>query len=141
MPDFGSLPSATAVTDDDVLAGLDGSTTKKFAAPVIKTYVAQVQPNAQASSYTLVLADAGVAVEVTNAGSTNVTVPPNSSVAFPIGTVVEVARLGTGAVTLVAGSGVTLLSPGGLLGLRAQYSTVSIRKRATDSWVVAGDLV
>lgn len=95
--------------------------------------------NAQTASYTLVLADKGKAVEVTSASATNVTVPPNSSVAYPIGTVIEVAQLGTGQVTLVAGAGVTLQTPSSLL-TRAQFSSLSLRKRATDTWLVTGDM-
>jgi hypothetical protein len=140
MPALSGLPSSSAITDDDIVTGNDGSTTSRWTWLVAKNYVAQVQPNAQSASYTLVLTDAAKAIELTNAGSTTITVPPNSSVAFPVGTVIEVNRLGAGALTLGAGSGVTLLSPGSLLGLRAQYSTASIRKSATDTWVVAGDL-
>lgn len=95
--------------------------------------------NAQTASYTLVLADKGKAVEVTSASATNVTVPPNSSVDYPIGTVIEVAQLGTGQVTLVAGEGVTLQTPSSLL-TRAQFSSLSLRKRATDTWLVTGDM-
>lgn len=100
--------------------------------------LAVVAISAQTGSYTLVLADASKAVEVNAAGATNVTIPPNSSVAFPIGAIVEVMQLGAGQVTLVAGSGVTLRSANGLK-LRAQYSSVSLRKRATDEWAISGD--
>lgn len=102
--------------------------------------VSQVAISAQTATYTLVLADAGKAVEVDSAGVANMIVPPNSSVAFPIGTVIEVAWLGAGAVTLSAGVGVTLQSADGALSLRARYSVASLRKRASDIWLVAGDL-
>lgn len=92
----------------------------------------------QGSNYTLTMSDAGCAVEVSNASARTVTVPANSDVAFPIGTIVEVARLGAGSVTLAAASGVTLHTAGSLT-LRAQYSVLSLRKRAADEWLVAGD--
>ena len=99
----------------------------------------QVAINAQTStSYTLVLADASKAVECSNAASITLTVPPNSSVAFPVGTVVEVAQLGAGQITVAPGSGVTLQQAGGLK-TRAQYAVLVLRKRATDTWLVAGD--
>jgi len=102
---------------------------------------AVVTANPQTTSYTLVLADAGKLVEMNSSSSTTVTVPPNSSVAFPVGTVIEVGRYGTASVTLVAGSGVTIRTPtGSPLTLRAQYSTVGLRKRATNEWVASGDL-
>jgi hypothetical protein len=99
-----------------------------------------VAVNAQTANYTLVLADASKAVEVTSASSTTVTVPPNSSVAFPVGTIIEVVRLGTGSVTLLAGSGVTLNTASSLI-CRVQYSVLTLRKRASDTWLVAGDML
>lgn len=94
----------------------------------------------QAASYTLALADAGTVIESTAATAVTITVPPNASVAFDVGTVIEVCQIGAGQITLAAGSGVTLDTPTLTLTTRAQYSTVSIRKRGTDEWVVSGDL-
>lgn len=91
------------------------------------------------TSYTLVAADSGKVVEMNNAAANTLTVPPNSGVAFPIGTVIEVDQLGAGRTTITPGSGVTLRSAHGLK-LLAQYSTCSLRKRATDEWLVVGDL-
>lgn len=96
--------------------------------------------NAQTAAYTLDLTDANKAVEVTTASAVAVTVPPNSSKAFAVGTVIEVVQLGAGQVTLTPGSGVTLQQASGLK-TRAQYSVVVLRKRATDVWIVAGDTV
>ena len=90
------------------------------------------------TAYTFVLSDADNVVELTSASSVTLTVPPNSSVAFPIGSSLEATRMGTGSVTIVAGSGVTIRTPGTLV-FRTQYSTVMLRKRATDEWVLAGD--
>jgi hypothetical protein len=99
-----------------------------------------VAVNAQTgASYTLVLADAGKVIERNNASANTTTVPPNSSVAFPTGTVVEVTQYGAGQTTIVAGSGVTIRTPSTLV-LRARYSSVALRKRATDEWVLAGDI-
>src|SRR5689334_11950484 len=56
--------------------------------------------NAQTgTTYTLVLGDAGKVVEMNNAASNTLTVPPNSSVAFPVNTVIEVFQLGAGATS------------------------------------------
>lgn len=95
----------------------------------------------QAANYTLVLADAGKVLEGTKATGQTVTVPPNASVAFPVGTVIEVCQYGAGQITLTPGAGVTLTPPtGASLLTRAQYSTVGLRKRATNEWIVSGDL-
>ena len=98
-----------------------------------------IDANVQTASYTLALSDAGKAVEMNVAGANNLTVPPNSSVAFPVGTVVEVCQVGAGQTTIVAGSGVTIHTPETLV-LSGQWSTVSLRKRGTDLWVLAGDV-
>jgi hypothetical protein len=93
----------------------------------------------QTVSYTLTLDDQNSLIDMNSASAVNLTVPPNSSVAFPIGTMIEACQYGAGQVTIVAGAGVTLRNPSSLT-TRAQYSTVSLRKRATDEWVVGGDL-
>lgn len=94
----------------------------------------------ETSSYAALLTDAYSTVEMNVAGANNFTVPPNSSVAFPIGTRIEVYQLGAGQTTIVAGSGVTFQTPTGTLSTRAQYSTVTLRQRATNVWVIGGDL-
>jgi len=98
-----------------------------------------VAANVQTASYTLVLDDAGKAVEMNVASANDLTVPPNSAVAFPVGTVIEVAQVGAGQTTVVAGSGVTVRTPETLV-LSGQWSTVSLRKRGTDDWLLAGDV-
>lgn len=95
--------------------------------------------NAQTgTTYTLVLADASKAVECSNASAITLTVPPNASVAFPVGTVIEVLQVGAGQVTLAPGSGVTLNNANGLKTSK-QWSAVTLRKRDTNVWLVAGD--
>ena len=73
------------------------------------------------------------------ASANNLTVPPNGDVALPIGTVVTILQTGSGQTTLVAGSGVTVNgSPG--LKLRGQWSSATLVKRDTNTWVAIGDL-
>ena len=96
--------------------------------------------NTQTSSYTLVLGDKGDVVEMNDGSSNNLTVPPNSSVAFPTGSLITVIQLGSGTTTIVAGSGVTIRSAGSNLDISAQYGRADLYKRGTDEWVVAGDL-
>lgn len=95
--------------------------------------------NAQTASYTLVLADQGKSVEVAVAGANTLTVPPNSSVAFPTGTTILIVQTGAGQTTLTAGAGVTINSTPGLK-LRAQWSAATLVKRAENTWLAFGDL-
>ncbi len=96
--------------------------------------------NAQTASYTLVLADAGKTITMSVASANNLTVPPNSSVAFATGTMINVIQIGAGQTTLVAGAGVTVNSKSGNLKITGQYSGVSLYKRDTNTWVAVGDL-
>ena len=98
--------------------------------------------NVQAgTTYTLVLSDASKVVEMNNAGAIVLTVPPNSSVAFPTGTIIELFQYGAGQVTVTPGAAVTIRAAGAKSKLAFQYSSATIRKRATDEWVLAGDIV
>jgi hypothetical protein len=90
------------------------------------------------TSYTFALTDAGDTVEMNNASANTVTVPPNSSVAFPLKTYLNVAQYGAGLTTIVAGSGVTIRSRNGLK-MGGQYATATLYKRATDEWILSGD--
>jgi hypothetical protein len=98
-----------------------------------------VVTNAQVASYTLVLADKDKLVEVSNASANTLTVPLNSSVAFPVGTQITILQTGAGMTTITATGGVTINATPGLK-LRAQWSSVTLIKRATDTWVALGDL-
>ena len=92
------------------------------------------------ASTTAVLADDGKLVTMSNASANTFTIPPNSSVAFGIGTQINIAQLGTGQTTIVAGSGVTLNSDGAKLKLNAQYALCTCVKSDTNEWFVVGNL-
>ena len=91
------------------------------------------------TSYTAALPDAGTCVEMTSATPCSFVLAPNSSVNFPLGTVIEVCQIGAGQVTLVPGAGVTI-DTAATLTTRAQYSTVCVRQRNTNEWAATGDL-
>jgi len=102
--------------------------------------IVEVQTNEQTASYTLALSDGGKVVEMNVASANNLTVPPNSSVAFPIGTQITVLQTGAGQTTLVADSGVTINAADGNLNVTGQWSAATLLKRATDTWVAIGAL-
>lgn len=121
----------------------DGQSAGSITPAYIRTLVdseSGIAAAAQTSSYQLVLADAGTCIEMNSASANNLTVPANATVAFDVGTVIEVYNMGAGQTTVVAAGSVTIRSSTGTLTLRAQYSIASLRKRATDEWVISGDL-
>lgn len=93
------------------------------------------------TTYTFVLGDAGKLIEGNNASAQTYTVPPNSSVAFPVDTtVINLGQYGAGQITVAAGAGVTIRSEGSKLKLRTQYSTAALVKIGTDEWWLFGDI-
>ncbi|NBQ85320.1 MAG: hypothetical protein EBU03_04265, partial [Methylophilaceae bacterium] len=82
-------------------------------------------------------------VTASNASAQTYTIPPNSSVAYPTGSVINVIQIGAGQVSFAQGSGVTIASTGATSTapkLRTQYSAASCVKVNTDSWYIIGDL-
>jgi len=102
--------------------------------------------NAQTATYTAVLSDADQKlVTMSVASANNFQIPTNASVAFPVGTVLNVIQIGAGQTTIQAvTSGTTTISSTGATAtapkLRAQYSAASCIKVATDTWYVVGDI-
>jgi hypothetical protein len=91
------------------------------------------------TSDTPVLADAGKLIETSSGSATTITVPLNSSVSYPVGTQITLLQTGAGQLTVAATGGVTINATPGLK-LRAQWSSATLIKRATDTWVLIGDL-
>ena len=95
--------------------------------------------NQTGTTYTFALTDAGNLVTFNNASLVSATIPPNSSVGFPIGTKIDVIQLGAGRVNFAPGSGVTLhYTPGQLT--RTQYSGGSLIQVAANTWNLVGDV-
>lgn len=92
------------------------------------------------TAYTLVLGDAGKYVTLSNAASITLTIPTNATVAFDVGTVVNLVQLGAGQVTIAGAGGVTVNSEGSKLKLKGQYAVASLLKTATNTWVALGNL-
>lgn len=105
-----------------------------------KSYVDAPGITSTSANYTLSLTDAGKAVHGTSGSARTITVPPNSSVAFPVGTVIILYRAGAGALTVAAGAGVTIRQANGAFALDGQYAEATLRKIATDEWVLSGAL-
>jgi hypothetical protein len=91
------------------------------------------------TSYTFVLTDSGKYCRFTNSSAVSVTVPTNASVAFQVGTQIDVIQGGAGKVTL-SGSGVTINSLNGNKSLVGRYAGATLIKRATDEWDLIGSL-
>ena len=151
--DQANKVSSTLTTKGDILAtdGSDlnrlavGEDRKKLSADSGSTngikwqYEGELTLNAQTgTTYTLVLTDSAKFVTLSNASAITLTIPTNASVAFPIGTQVNIVQLGAGQVT-VGGAGVTIRSQGSKLKLNGIYSAATCVKINTNEWVLVGN--
>ena len=95
--------------------------------------------NQTGTTYTLVLSDAQKYVRMNNISPNDLTVPPNSAVAFPVGTQVDIRQVGN-TTTILSGVGVTInLEDTNVL--RGTGATVTLIKVATDEWDLMGSTV
>ena len=138
--DLTDAPASFSGAGGQFVAVNSGATALEFvAAP---SDGSTVSINAQTgTTYTLVLADAGKLVTLNNASPVALTVPTNASVAFPVGTVIALAQLGAGLVSVAGASGVTIngVTPGDD-DLAGQWATASLTKLATDTWLLSGGI-
>lgn len=88
---------------------------------------------------TLALADAGRFIPVNSSSAITVTIPTNSSVAFPIGTEIEIYRRGSGTVTLGVSS-LTIECMSEARTIKDRYTSVVIKKLDTDTWNIQGNV-
>lgn len=123
----GSLKTIPQAGVSDLVSAL---TSKQ---PVIRTI------RQSADSYSLTHDDLGAFIVMSSAAAATVTVPPQSLVDLPVGTVVEGVQLGLGQITIQPGAAVTIHATPGTKTI-GQYSTFGIIKIATDEWLAYGRL-
>jgi hypothetical protein len=146
--DFEVFGQAVATSLADLLGGTTGQVLSKTSNTDMDfTWIEQDDTtlafNAQTgTTYTLVIADLGKMVTLSNASAITLTVPPS---VFSTGNIINIQQIGAGQVTLAQGAGVTISSTGsGTLGnapkLRARFSAASILCNGSNSFTVIGDL-
>jgi len=139
----GTITSTGTIAIDSTVATLTGTqtlTNKTLTDPKINLAF-----DAETASYTAGLANNGQVVTMDNASANNFSIPTNASVAFPIGTQINVLQIGAGQTTILAvTSGTTTIQSTGTTAaqpkLRARYSAATCIKAGTDLWYVTGDI-
>ena len=102
--------------------------------------LSELATSPQNASYLIVAADRGKMVEMNVAGANTITVQPNSTVSFPVGTQIDILQVGSGKTTVAGATvGVTVNATPGL-AIRAQWGSATLIKRAENTWVLIGDL-
>lgn len=140
----GTIAIDTATTVD--VSTAQTLTNKTLTSPTLNAPLINLSLNAQTgTTYTFVLADNGKLVTASNASAQTYSIPTNASVAYPIGTQINIIQIGAGQVTINAvTSGTTTVASTGATSsapkLRAQYSSATLIKANTDLWYVVGDI-
>jgi hypothetical protein len=133
---FASI-TATSITATSITAGVAQNTTSTTQVGYLV-----VPQNATSSSYTLALSDQGKHIySTTMLNSQVITVPPDSSVAFPTGAAVTVVLQGLGSLSINTGTGVTMYlagssSPGNRV--LTSYGMATLMKVSTNTWFING---
>jgi hypothetical protein len=98
-------------------------------------------PSSAATSYTITSANSAKTTEFTAATDVTITIPSDpSNTIWPIGSSVEVRQMGAGRLIFSVTSPATIVSSDGYLKTRTQYSSAFLEKRASNSWILTGDI-
>jgi hypothetical protein len=93
------------------------------------------------TSCTLELADNGNVVRRTNGTNNIVTIPPNSSVPFPVETQIDLLCRGAGEMVITPDLGVTLVSFENRNTLAGNGAAATLVKEDTDIWHLFGNII
>jgi hypothetical protein len=129
-----TLAINTAVTAD--LTTAQTLTNKTLTSPKIDIGI-----NAKTAAYTTLASDDGQLITVTSSSTANITLGASL---YNVGAQITVARMGTGAVSIVGDTGVTVVSTGATTNaptLRSTYSTATAIMLSSNNWLVVGDVV
>ena len=141
----GGGTSGTVTVSIDTSVTADLTTAQTLTNKTITDPKINLAFDAETASYTAVIANNGQVVTMDNASANTFSIPTNASVAFPIGTQINVLQIGAGQTTIQAvTSGTTsILSTGAAAAapkIRARYAAATCLKAGTDLWYVFGDI-
>ena len=129
---------SASASNEVTLTGTQTLTNKTLTAPVV-TYSINAQTT---TAYVTVASDAGAFITVSNASANTFKIPTNASVAYAVGTTIQVMNIGAGtctisavtpATTTISSAGASSASP-----TLAQWKAAQLVKVATDTWYCFG---
>jgi hypothetical protein len=92
------------------------------------------------AAYQVALADKNNLISVNSASTLQITVPANTTTAFPQGSQINIFRRGAGKVQIIGAGTASIVGTPGYF-LRAQYSSATLIKLDNaDNWALVGDL-
>ena len=124
----------------DPLSSIDNSAL--IASIALKSNILRsINPQA-GTTYTFALADNANYVRFTSASAVTATIPPNATIAFPVGSQIDVIQAGAGKLTIAAGAGVTINSFSSNKSAAGRYAGLTLIQTDTlDTWDLVGSLI
>lgn len=113
-----------------------------FSSSVLATITAPQNTALVSGNYTLALTDQGYSFPMSVGSARTLTIPPNSSVPFPLGTVIFIQSEGGAALGVQRGSGVALYEEGTVTDANVTLPAGSrcsamLYKYSTDTWTIS----
>lgn len=133
-----NVTGGSASPTDVAISSLQGTTATTFAAGNDSRFNGP-PTQSKSTSYGLVLTDAGTEIFYSAASGT-ITIPANASVAFPIGTKIEIAVSAAGPISIAITTDTLYWSPTGTTGTRtlSTFALITITKTGTNFWYISG---
>jgi hypothetical protein len=134
----GSSGAVTLSIDTAITADL--TTAQTFTNKTLTSPLIDIGINPKTAAYTTIASDDGKLITVTSSSTANVTLAASL---YNVGSQITVARMGSGAVSIVGDTGVTVVSTGTTASapaLRATYSTATAVMLSSNSWLIMGDI-
>ena len=141
-----TLPSTTSIgtVSSTEISYVDGVTSSIQTQIDTKLNKTRTIISTASSAFTLDASHISAIVECTSGSATTVTIPAEVTYNFPIGTEINVSWVGSASTVRVARASTAITANGtnsttSYFYLRTQWSTVTLFKRASNSWHVFGD--
>jgi len=138
IADGKTLTTSNTIT----LAALADSTTYTFPGISANVGYMEVPQNSQSAAYTCVLSDSGKHIfhPSSDANARTYTIPANSSVPYPVGTVIAFINMTSQVVSVAITTDTMYLGGLGTTGTRslAQYGVANATKITSTSWIITG---
>lgn len=138
-PSFQSLPVGSSAQQG--ILQVDGTTITATGGVITALSNPAINVETISGNITLNLTQIGNCLYSTTATAETVTIPLNASVAFPIGTTINIVLIGNGSVQIIPDAGVSLYLAGSSTnGSRtiSPYGIATLLQVNTDVWVVNG---
>ena len=136
---ISELDQAPIVSGTYVFPASSTDSTYKISFDQLSSWISSKEVKNNTGNYSVGSFDTKTIVTFNNSQPVVFTIPNETIQYLPIGTTIELIRLGAGIVNITGGSNITVNSSVGWT-LRGVYSKATVSKINNNTWIVSGDL-